>query len=673
MTDRILDQEFISLQEVLAGRYSLQRELGRGGMGIVYLAHEVALDRPVALKLLPPAMASDPELRERFMREARTAAKLSQPNIVPIYTVDDVGGFVFFTMAYVNGISLGAAIRDRGPLPSGEANRVLREVAWALAYAHGRGVVHRDVKPDNILLETGGARALVTDFGIAQVGETPDITGKGEVLGTAEFMSPEQANGETVDERSDIYSLGVVGYHILTGRLPFESETPAAVLAKHITQAAPPLSSVAPEVPRYLAQAIDRCLLKAPADRFANAEDLAAALSQSIELRREIPLPLRVFLKQNREQLSGLPLWALFVVYSFVIVLAAGLTGEPVLAFIMLLMALTIGVVPIGMLLRMARQLLGSGYGHQELLLALKDDLQTRKEELAFERSGERNWVDRMAIGLRYGGLAAMGIGTGLAYVLDLNAVSGLALGAVAALTGGGLVATMVGLPLSSVRGSIGRGLPGRWWNKFWESRAGKWLFKAAGVRLKGLPNAGTAYGPTELAIGMAAERLFEELPKAEREQLKELPEVVSRLEKDALRMRQRVEELHGMLGDIGSEGDAGLTGRVTSGASHPDLLAQRDHLAEDLNQARDEAQARLQDVVASLETIRLGLLRMHAGTGTVGGITQSFSQADEIAADIERLLEGRSEVELALKGVSEGRSGSGGSSPSGTQHTNLA
>jgi serine/threonine-protein kinase len=373
MTDRILDQEFISLQEVLAGRYSLQRELGRGGMGIVYLAHEVALDRPVALKLLPPAMASDPELRERFMREARTAAKLSQPNIVPIYTVDDVGGFVFFTMAYVNGISLGAAIRDRGPLPSGEANRVLREVAWALAYAHGRGVVHRDVKPDNILLETGGARALVTDFGIAQVGETPDITGKGEVLGTAEFMSPEQANGETVDERSDIYSLGVVGYHILTGRLPFESETPAAVLAKHITQAAPPLSSVAPEVPRYLAQAIDRCLLKAPADRFANAEDLAAALSQSIELRREIPLPLRVFLKQNREQLSGLPLWALFVVYSFVIVLAAGLTGEPVLAFIMLLMALTIGVVPIGMLLRMARQLLGSGYGHQELLLALKE------------------------------------------------------------------------------------------------------------------------------------------------------------------------------------------------------------------------------------------------------------------------------------------------------------
>jgi hypothetical protein len=248
-----------------------------------------------------------------------------------------------------------------------------------------------------------------------------------------------------------------------------------------------------------------------------------------------------------------------------------------------------------------------------------------------------------------------------------------LVFGGLIALTAGGAVGSVVGFPLTAIRGGSRRGLPGKWWSKFWESRAGKWLFKVAGLRLKGLPNAGTAYGPTELAIGMAAERLFEELPKAEREQLEELPEVVSRLEKDALRMRQRVEELDGMLFDIGSEGAAGLTQRETSGASHPDLTAQRDHLADDLNQERDRAQARLQDVVASLETIRLGLLRMHAGTGTVGGITQSFSKADEIAADIERLLEGRSEVEQTLKGISEDPSGSGGSSPSGTQHTDPA
>ena len=655
MTDLIPDQEFIALQEALVGRYSLQRELGRGGMGIVYLAHEVALDRPVALKLLPPDMASDPTLRERFMREARTAAKLSQPNIVPIYTVDDVGGFVFFTMAYVDGFTLGAAIRDRGALPPGEAVRILREVAWALAYAHVQGVVHRDVKPDNILLEAGGARALVTDFGIAQVGESPGITGKGEVLGTAEFMSPEQASGETVDERSDIYSLGVVGYYMLTGRLPFEGETVSEVLAKHITQAAPLLCSVAPEVPKHLAQVIDHCLAKAPADRFANAEDLAAALSQSIEVRREIPVPLRVFLKQNREQLSGMPLWALFVVYSFVIVLVAGVSGEPVWALIMLLIALAIGVVPIGMLLRMARELLGSGYGHQELLIALKDDLQTRREELAFERGGERNWVDRMAFGLRYGGLAAMGVGTGLAYILDLNAISGLALGGVAALTAGGLVATMVGLPLSSVRGRSRLGLPGRWWKEFWESRAGKWLFKAAGVRLKGLPNGGSAYGRTEVAIGLAAERLFEELPKQAQRDLGELPELVSRLEKDALGIRQHLEQLNGMLFDIGGEADSGFSNRAASVVSNPDLTVQRDQVKDDLERARDGAQTRLQDAVASLETIRLGLLRLHAGSGTVGGITQDLTNASEIAGDIERLLEGRSEVELALKRAGEG------------------
>jgi hypothetical protein len=369
-------------------------------------------------------------------------------------------------------------------------------------------------------------------------------------------------------------------------------------------------------------------------------------------------VPLRVFLNQNREQLSGLPLLALFVVYSIVLAFLVGVSGEPAIALIMLLMALAIGVVPIGMLLRMARQLLGSGYGHQELLLALKDDLQTRKEEQAFERTRERTWVDRMAFGLRYGGLAAMGVGTGLAYILDLNAISGLALGGIAALALGGLAATTVGLPLSSIRDSSRPGLPGKWWSKFWESRAGKWLFKAAGFRLKNLSHAGTTYGPTELAISLAAERLFEELPKPLRRELAELPEVVSRLEKDASRMRQRVEQLDGMLADIGGEADTKERPRPATETSYPALTARRDQLADDLKQARDGAKERLQDVVTSLETIRLNLLRLHAGTGTVGGITQSFSKAEEISAEIERLLEGQSEVEQALREAREGREG---------------
>src|SRR2546422_4554424 len=228
------DRLFLDFQAALVGRYSLERELGRGGMGVVYLAREVRLDRPVAIKLLPPSKASDPKLRERFLREARTAAKLSHPNIISIHAVEEIGEFVFFAMSYIEGETLTERVRRRGPLAPSEASRVLRDVAWALAYAHGQGVIHRDVKPDNILLESGG-RVLVADFGIASV-----VAGAGgltseEVVGTPAFMSPEQALGEVVDARSDLYSLGLVGFFALSGTLPFEGEKATEVLAKQVT------------------------------------------------------------------------------------------------------------------------------------------------------------------------------------------------------------------------------------------------------------------------------------------------------------------------------------------------------------------------------------------------------------------------------------------------------
>src|SRR5437763_262433 len=284
-----MDRLFLDFQQAVAGRYSLERELGRGGMGVVYLAREVRLDRPVAIKLLPPSKATDPKLRERFLREARTAAKLSHRNVIPVHAVEEIGDFVFFAMAYVEGETLTERVRQRGPLAPSEASRVLRDVAWALAYAHAQGVIHRDVKPDNILLENTG-RVLVADFGIASVVSGAGALATGEVIGTPEFMSPEQALGEVVDARSDLYSLGIVGFFACSGALPFEAEKATDVLAKQVTEPAPPLSSVAPMVPRRLAQAIDRCLAKDPEERYEGPAALAGQLSHALEQRRELPV-----------------------------------------------------------------------------------------------------------------------------------------------------------------------------------------------------------------------------------------------------------------------------------------------------------------------------------------------------------------------------------------------
>jgi predicted Ser/Thr protein kinase len=274
--------ELAALQAAVGTEYAIERELGRGGMGIVYLARDVRLDRPVALKVLPPHLNAQPEIRERFLREARTAAQLSHPNIVPVFRADEADGHAFFVMGYVDGESLADRVRDRGPLPPAEAVRFLREVAWALAYAHARGVVHRDVKPENIMVERGSARAVVTDFGIARVEANPRLTQDGYVLGTVHFMSPEQVAGDRLDGRSDLYSLGIVGFHALSGRLPFEGEGVAAVLVAHATRPAPSLASVAPAVPRGVAEVIDRCLRKRPDERFPTGEALAEALGKAI-------------------------------------------------------------------------------------------------------------------------------------------------------------------------------------------------------------------------------------------------------------------------------------------------------------------------------------------------------------------------------------------------------
>ena len=276
-----LPPEILPLADSLAGQYDIERELGRGGMGVVYLAHDVKLDREVAIKVLPPLLAGTAEVRERFLREARTAARLSHPNIVAIHRADEIDSRVFFVMGYIAGESLADRLRRTGPLAPREAVPIVREIALALAYAHERGLVHRDIKPENILLEASSGRAMVTDFGIARVAEAAPLTMTGQVLGSVHYMSPEQVSGDRLDGRSDLYSLGVVGFQALSGRLPFDNESASAVIVAHVTKVAPALRSVAPDVPEALASVIDACLAKDPDARYATGTALARALDEA--------------------------------------------------------------------------------------------------------------------------------------------------------------------------------------------------------------------------------------------------------------------------------------------------------------------------------------------------------------------------------------------------------
>ena len=274
--------EVQTLRHLLGGQYRVEEEIGRGGMGVVVRAHDLRLDRPVAIKTLPTHLAGDAVIRERFLREARTAASLSHPNIVPIHSADEVQDVVFFVMGLVDGLSVAQRVRSTGLFGPVETIAILTDVASALGYAHACGVIHRDVKAENILLDARNGRAMVTDFGIARLAEAAPITATGTVLGTVHYMSPEQVSGHAIDGRSDLYSLGVLAFHMLSGRFPFEHDAPSAVLVAHVMSHAPPVHSVAPQVPAPLAAVVDCLLKRDPVGRFETAAHVTIALREAL-------------------------------------------------------------------------------------------------------------------------------------------------------------------------------------------------------------------------------------------------------------------------------------------------------------------------------------------------------------------------------------------------------
>src|SRR5688572_10889117 len=279
-----------TLHAALAPEYEVERVLGAGGMGAVFLARDVRLDRQVAVKVVAPELASSEALRQRFLREARTIARLRHPHIVDVYTAGESKGLLYFIMRCVDGESLRDVLEREKRLSPARTAVILRDLSDALAYAHGVGVVHRDVKPENVLIDQRSGTAHLTDFGVARAFQDTDerMTGTGLILGSPRYMSPEQAAGEReLDGRSDIYSLGLIGYEMLAGEPTFSGASPVSVIAKQITEVPPPVATRAEGVPPALAHAIDRAVAKDPNERWQNAGEMAAALGDAVHGRTE--------------------------------------------------------------------------------------------------------------------------------------------------------------------------------------------------------------------------------------------------------------------------------------------------------------------------------------------------------------------------------------------------
>jgi serine/threonine-protein kinase len=620
--NEVTGDETAALQSALAGRYTVERELGRGGMGVVYLARDLTLDRLVAIKLLPPVFAAQSDLRQRFLRETRTAASLSHPNIVPIYAVEERQGMVFFAMGYVDGETLTQRVRRAGPLPPGEVARVLQEAAWGLSYAHGRGIVHRDVKPDNILIERGTGRAFITDFGIARVANAATMTSVGESLGTPHFMSPEQAAGEPLDARSDLYSLGVVGFFALTGQLPFDAPTVQAVLAMHLTRPAPPVASLRPGVPAKLAAAVERLLAKEPSARFATGEALVDAIQAAHSPTVDVAPPVRSFTRAGE-----LLVTQLIVVTVMLWSLARLHAPDP--SKVMTLWGLFV-VIAVTQLVSRARTLVDDGFGYDDVRAVFAAEAREREEAMAAAR-GRRISRQRFLIPGIVGLVGILLVTSGL--VIGIPSTHGTTQNRIGwILLYSGMVLFILGLSSALVASPRFAQRQQRLIGRLWMGVFGRAVFRVALALRPKFSAAATVPAPGTSGASPSLTGLIAALPAGARRPLGDAARVIGRLEETARALERREQELDQALAEaVGG----GLPNESSAGDGSNTLRLRREQVATELRTARADATGQRGAVLDSLERLRLQLVRLRSGLGTPADMAAEVEEA-------RRVLEGR-------------------------------
>lgn len=606
-------------------------------MGVVFLARDVALERPVAIKLLLPHLAHDATLRERFLREARTAAQLMHPNIVPIHAVEAHRELVFFVMSYVDGETLAQRVARAGRATPDEVLRVMRDVAWALAYAHARGVVHRDIKPDNILVERQSGRALVADFGIAHLSVQETFTEPGAFVGTVQYMSPEQACGETVDGRSDVYSLAATAYFQLTGESPVQAPTMPAMLARLVSEHSPNVALARPDTPSALAEVISRAMERDRTRRTASADVLASELQRLEQSAPTVRPEIRRYLK-SMDLLEFLAMAGAGAALPSLLFFNSGEMPRTVLHGVLTLgtgfVAMYALLAPAGLL-----GLRSQGVSWRELVEGLDSE---GRESARVSWMLWRRAIGASPVGVRWR-LRVLGLFVLTVYV-------GGAVGLMALSKGDSqLIPTLIALAIGGSGAWFGssvllrsfrpQGEFERWLEKprqaplrlrvlGWFARrpfVQRFFAKQSVPAVQGGPAIRVA--PTATLLLERVEDLVKELPPQVRARLGDPVSVARRMESACAKLRARGAKLDAALAEIP--------------ASNPGR--------EEFVEAREHVGRRLAACTSALEQLRTDLLRLNAGLIQADGLTFDLEKAQELGAAIDAELHGHDEVRRLL------------------------